>query len=372
MKNPFYYGGVVSEEYFCNRKQEIKELKKDILNGINLLIYAPRRFGKTSLVMHTLNQLKEEKGLKFVFVDLMGISSKEEFINEYFNAVAQSLEEPIDKVINFFKKVLKFKPTIKAVVDEYGQTKFYLEFTPEKTIETLEEVLDLPFIYAKKGRKICVVFDEFQEIETLDIENKLRAKIQHHSNLLSYLFMGSKKSILKKMFHDKSRAFYKSVKHFQIKEISEKEWIKFIKDRFKKTGKEIDTEFIKNIISITKGFPYYTQQFAYELWEITEKKVKEEDFIKALNLIMQREEDLFAVEWDNLTANQKKTLKLIIEKDGKHLYDEKLLAKYELKVGSLRKTLQILMEKDIIDKIDDRYYIQDPLFEYWLRKKIYR
>ena len=371
MKNPFYYGGIVSDEYFCNRKEEIKELKKDILNGLNILIYAPRRFGKSSLVIHALNKLKNKENLKYVFVDLMGISSKEEFVNEYFNALAQVLEEPLEKVIKFFKKVVKFKPSIKAVIDEYGKTKFYLEFLPEKTIETLEQVIEIPFIYAKKGKKVCVVFDEFQEIEALGIENKLRAKIQYHSNKVSYIFMGSKKSIMQRMFQDKNRAFYKSVKHFQIREIQETEWIKFIQDKFKKTNKTISKDFIKEILSITKGFPYYTQQFAYELWELTEKEVDDETFNKSLKLVMEREEDLFAVEWDNLTPNQKKALKLIVEKNGKNLYDEILLAKYELKIGSLRKTIQILMEKDIIDKIENKYYIQDPLFEYWLKNKIY-
>ncbi|ACO04910.1 MAG TPA: ATP-binding protein [Persephonella sp.] len=371
MRNPFYYGGIVSEKYFCNRENEIKELKKDILNGLNILIYAPRRFGKSSLVIHTLEKLKKEKKLKYIFVDLMGISSKEEFINEYFNAVAQSLEEPLDKVINFFKNVIKFRPVIRVTVDEYGRTKFHLEFSPEKTLETLEEVLDLPLFYAKKGRNICIVFDEFQEIEVLGIENRLRSKLQHHSNRISYIFMGSKKSILQKIFQDKKRAFYRSVKHFQIKEISEKDWIKFIQDRFKKTGKDIDKSFIKEIVTITRGFPYYTQQFAYELWENTEKEVDEQVFKETLKLIMEREEDLFATEWDNLTSNQKKVLKLIVEKNGQNLYDEHILAKYEIKVGSLRKIIQILMEKDIIDRRENRYYLQDPLFEYWLKQKIY-
>ncbi len=370
MKNPFYYGGIVSREYFCNREKEIKELKEDILNGLNILIYAPRRFGKTSLVLHTLEELKKEENLKYIFVDLMGISSKEEFINEYFNAIAQSLEKPIDKVIKFFKSVAKLKPSIKVVVDEFGKSRFQLEFSPEKAVETLDEVLDLPLFYAEENN-ICVVFDEFQEIETLGIENKLRAKLQHHSNKISYVFMGSKKSILKKMFQDKSRAFYRSVKHFQIKEISEKDWTKFIQEKFEKTGKKIKKIFIKEILSITRSFPYYTQQFAYELWENTEKEVNEEIFQRTLKLIMEREEDLFATEWDNLTTNQKKVLKLIVEKSGQNLYDEKALAKYEIKVGSLRKILQILLDNDIIDKTEDRYYLQDPLFEYWLKQRIY-
>lgn len=56
IKKPFHYGGTVDNQHFCNRTKEIKELKTDIDTGLNLLLYAPRRFGKTSLVLHTLKQ----------------------------------------------------------------------------------------------------------------------------------------------------------------------------------------------------------------------------------------------------------------------------------------------------------------------------
>ena len=60
MSNPFSFGGIVKEERFCNRVNELKELKQDILNNQNVLIYTPRRFGKTSLVLKAVEELKEE------------------------------------------------------------------------------------------------------------------------------------------------------------------------------------------------------------------------------------------------------------------------------------------------------------------------
>jgi AAA+ ATPase superfamily predicted ATPase len=367
VKNPFYYGGVVNKENFCNRKEEITQLKSDIKNGLNILLYAPRRFGKTSLVLTTVEELKNEENQEFIFIDLLGVSNVEEFINEYFNAIAKSFEGPIEKTLNFIKNILNFKPTIKILLNQDGSYRFQLEFTKSQLNQTLEEVLNLPLKYVNKGKKICVIFDEFQEVETIGIENKLRTVIQHHSNKISYIFMGSKKSILTKMFSDKTKAFYKSVKHFHIKEISKEDWIDFIKGKFLSTKKQIDDIYIEKILSVTKCFPYYTQQFAYELWENTEKKVSEDVFEKTLKIILERESDFFALEWDNLTLNQRKVLKLIIEKEGKNLYDEDYLSKYGIKVGSLKKILEILVNKDVIDKTEEKYYILDPLFEFWLK-----
>lgn len=366
MKNPFYYGGAVENEHFCNRIDEIKELKIDINTGLNTLIYAPRRFGKTSFVIKTMNELKSQK-VKYVFLDLMYLSTLDEFINKYFNILAKSLEEPTDKIVNFFKNVLNLRPNINVNFDFSGNPNFSLALNSEDKIKTLEDVLNIPLAFAKNGQKIVVIFDEFQEITNFNLETKLRSVIQHHSNKVSYIFMGSKKSLLHAMFLDKNRPFYKSVKHFKIREIDKISWREFITSKFEATNKKIDDIFIDRIFEFTKGFPYYTQQFAYEIWNQCDTKVDDAIFEKTLETVIEREEDLFSLEWDNLTPNQKKALKIVKERDGKLLYDEQFLAKYQIKSGSLQTALNGLVQKDIIDKNEHRYYFADPLFEYWCK-----
>ena len=372
-KNPFYYGGAVESEHFCNRVNEIKELKIDVEAGLNTLIYAPRRFGKTSFVLKTMQELQEQsktssKKVKYVFLDLMYLSTVDEFINKYFNVLAKTLEEPTDKIVNFFKSVLNFRPNINVSFDSGGNPNFSLALSNEDKTKALEDVLNIPLHFANEGQKIVVIFDEFQEIATLELEAKLRSIIQHHSNKVSYIFMGSKKSLLHEMFLDKNRPFYKSVKHFKIKEIEKGSWSEFIISKFNATSKSIDEIYIDKIFAFTKGFPYYTQQVAFELWNQCDESVDDDSFDKSLKIIIQREEDLFSLEWDNLTPNQKKALKIVLEKNGKALYDEQFLAKYQIKSGSLQTALKGLVQKDIIDKNSDGYYFADPLFEYWLMK----
>ena len=364
--NPFYYGGAISDEHFCNRVAELKELKQDIDAGLNLLIYAPRRFGKTSFVLKTLEELKTTN-TKYIFLDLMYISTQEEFINKYFNAIAQSLEQSSEKIVKFFKSAVKLRPNINVNFDQSGTPSFSLALNGEDKENTLEDVMNSVLDFAKKNN-IVVVFDEFQEIVNLELEAKLRSIIQLHSNKISYIFMGSKKGLLNQMFMDQSRPFYKSVKHFQIREIKRESWFTFVVNKFTQSNKKIEERYIDEILSITKGFPYYTQQFAYEIWNLTQKSVNDEIFQQALKTIISREKDLFTLEWDNITPNQKKAIKIIIDKDGKNLYDEQYLAKYQIKTGSIQTALKALIQKDIVDKSKDKYYFQDPLFEYYIRK----
>ena len=56
ISNPFVVGKYLSDEYFCDRKNETEFLRKQIENGRNVAIISPRRIGKSGLIQHFFNQ----------------------------------------------------------------------------------------------------------------------------------------------------------------------------------------------------------------------------------------------------------------------------------------------------------------------------
>ena len=76
--NPFKYGGVVSGEFFYNRVDDVKRIKADIQNGNNLIIYAPRRYGKTSLIIKILSELENES-INTIYIDFLTLLIKRNF-----------------------------------------------------------------------------------------------------------------------------------------------------------------------------------------------------------------------------------------------------------------------------------------------------
>lgn len=366
--NPFYFGGVVSGEHFCDRKNEMTTIQIDLNNGLNLLIYAPRRFGKTSLIENTLQQMNAQK----VFMDMISVVDEREFINQYFNAISTSLNTTTDKLISFFKKRLKIRPNISVNFDQTGQAKYSLSFDIADQPAVFNEVLDIPNQCAiHKQKRVIVVFDEFQEIKRLGFEDKLRTVIQKHSNNVAYLFSGSKKSIMTQLFFNRANAFYRSVKHVPISAIDDDSWIQYIRDGFEQYDKEISPEQIIKILDISKGFPYYTQQIAYELFNITPVKCGNEHISQAVSSILEREADLFLFEWENLSTNQKKALKLLIHSGGKNIYQKETMEQFGLTNSTLKKAVEGLLAKDVIDLNSSGYYLQDPLFAYFLKTRFF-
>ncbi len=366
-ENPFYFGNEVYCDDFCNRVEELEELHKDVLSGQNILLYAPRRFGKTSLLKKLISSFEGNEENIVIYIDLFSVSSVDEFIQKYFNLVVKSFEKESNKIQELLKNILHIKPNITMKLNHNGDVSYGLSFSKKEQIQTLEEVLDLPSLYAKKfNKKVIVIFDEFQEIEQLNFEKKLRSVMQTHSRELAYIFSGSKKSILNHMFSDKSKAFYKAVKYFHINEILLKDWESFIGSKFQKTGKKIALEHIKTIFDITQGFPYYMQQIMAAVWDKTRENVDDAIINESLSLIVEREHDIYSLTWTQLTPNQKNTLKYIIAFDGMNLYTNENMNESNLNASTLKSTLEALIKKDICDKKGDIYYLIDPFMKYWL------
>src|ERR1700731_4518307 len=76
--NPFTFGDLAFDESFTDREEELRELVSDMRNGQNVLVYAPRRFGKSSLVLRAAQEAMGAKAL-VGYCDLMKTPTKERF-----------------------------------------------------------------------------------------------------------------------------------------------------------------------------------------------------------------------------------------------------------------------------------------------------
>ena len=76
--NPFNFGDLALDEGFTDRERELRELAADIRNGQNVVVFAPRRYGKTSLVWRATQELVRRDEVLVAQVDLMRTATKEQ------------------------------------------------------------------------------------------------------------------------------------------------------------------------------------------------------------------------------------------------------------------------------------------------------
>ncbi len=366
MDNPFSFGVIVDGLSFCNRKVEHDQLLSYCQSSQNVLLYSHRRIGKTSLIHHVFNTLeKKEPDITKLYIDCYGILTEKQFVALIFKNLSQ-IETSVDKLIDFSKNIFRAIKLNFSFDSVTGIPTMSPSFNAEDREVVLEEVMKIIEHYSI-NKKAVVVFDEFQEIENFkdeSFEKRLRKIIQRHKNIC-YVFMGSKQHILDQMFNSKSRAFYQSVELYPIYPIETAHYIKWIKKLYAMGKKESPTNtMIKNVVSRANNYPIYVQQYFYYLWEMEQI---DSDSIQAVEAdIISRNHDKFLNLWEALTLNQRKTLYLIIQSEGKNIYYAEVIYNAGLKsAAQVKKAVEVLFKNDVIIK-NGHYSIQDPMFEKWI------
>ena len=375
--NPFVYGERVKGENFCNRENEIKELVSEISSGQNIMIYSPRRYGKTSLIDEVLRKL-DKQGLLTVYIDLFPVISNEDFVKISLRSISLLLgrhsKNILQKVKTFFKQI---SPSLFITVAEDGTPSVGINFSKAETLPLLEDIFNGLYTFVKDNKKkAAAVFDEFQQVGELEdtrVEKTLRGVIQGHREI-SYVFMGSKRHLIYEMFNDPERPFFKSSAHFPLKKIEPALFSDFIKKRFMESNRQIEDNAAMYIVNKAEAHPYYTQLLAHTIWESGEvpEVVGIEQVDAALNRILEREEAAFTNLWDNLTLKQKRLLlALALKKDEDKVFSADFLNSYNLtSSGTVQRGIKSLITKGIIDKEGDSIQVNDVFLKLWLNKRM--
>ncbi len=375
MNNPFKFGNIVYGEYFYNREDELLRIKRVLGDGNNITLYAPRRYGKTSLVKKALAELENE-GFKTVYLDFMKVYSREKFIENYTSEIVNKSTSSIDSMI---AKVAKFVSGIVPSIsfDDSGNPNFSIAYIQGQNTETtLIDAINLPEKLASDNQKWIIAFDEFQEITNLNgdsFEKILRSEIQHQQNV-SYIFFGSKTHLLKDMFNNKNRAFYNASMIMTINKIKEEKSINFLVDRFYNSGIALNVDIAKYILQKVENIPYYIQFIAYEIWQfmiVNEKKTITKDFVNdAFERILEIKNDYY---WEltNKQTNYRKKILKALSNSSREIFSRNVSEQYNLGATSTtQKALDVFIDDGIIEKFNTNYEFSDPIYKTFIKREI--
>jgi AAA+ ATPase superfamily predicted ATPase len=369
--NPFQFGVVIDDSAFCNRMKEISFLKTQIRNGYSTWLFSPRRFGKTSLVEKVFRELIDTR---CVYVDLYNIRSKDDFCRKYSKIIARELFNWKDdiKILSekFSKAFKKLSPTVSF--DEFGNPSFSLNVHNIEKQEDIETILEVPNgVSLASKKRICIAFDEFQEIERIDpfMLHWMRSSFQRHREI-SYIFLGSKQSLMEIIFTTNKSPFYEFATKMNLSVISRDELFRFIEQSFKKNALTINNLTIDTILDKSECQPHFTQYFASVVFDLIHAGLnqEDEDFTQLwMERIIIPQSDIFQDIFDQLTNSQRATLQAIAERNDAGIFSESVKIQYNLPVSSsLNEVLKALQKKGLVYKTADQYKIANPVFKAWL------
>lgn len=371
MEAPFVFGKIATDKNFTDREEETRHLVGNFLSLINTTIISPRRWGKSSLVNKASEEaIKKDKNIRVCHLDLFNVRDEEQFYQmlsqELIMATSSKWEEAVNDVKKFFVRLVP-----KIILGDDPNASLTLSFDWNELKNNPDEVLDLAENIAKtKKIKLVVCIDEFQNISNFEnptyFQKKLRAHWQHHQHV-AYCLYGSKRHMMMDIFANSQMPFYKFGDLMFLDKISTADFKKFIKERFRATGRSIDDDACEKIISLADNHPYYVQQLSQLSWlRAADGHCTIETVLRSHETLVSQLSLLFVNLTESLTNQQLAFLNALVHGETA-LSSSEVMNKYGISSPvSVARCKKSLAEKDIIDVNAGRISFQDPIYAYWL------
>jgi Cdc6-like AAA superfamily ATPase len=326
--------------------------------GHNAVLYAPRRFGKTTLLKQVMQEAGEHDvpGVLVDLSDVLGAGDVAARLEQAFRTLPGGLRRLVSKEL--------------GSVGVAGFSVSRRSSPPADPISAIHTLLELPAQIAdRNGRRLLVVLDEFQALVSLDgMDGVFRSHIQHHSEV-SYLFAGSEPSLLRALFEDRARPLYGQAERLRLGRLDADATHDFIRLCFRETGKDAG-ETIADLVFVAEGHPQRLMLISHLLWDRVEtgRAAKVGDLRSAYDAAMRAVDPELRYLWESLSVNERRVLAALASGFSPYQQEARQLMGLASR-SSASRAVASLEGKASIERMDTgERRIVDPLLARWVRR----
>ena len=356
---------VAEGDAFCNRLEEITQLKTCIEQLRPVLLVSPRRYGKTSLAIRAITQMKMPFA-QFDFFSVVEESDIEKVILQGAGKLISQMETIPQKALKLASEL--FDGThIRAVLTKMGVS-IEINRRKEKPAYHVLDILEkIERLAQKTDKKIILFFDEFQCVGEIASNHAMESVLRQVAQLtksIAFIFSGSNRHLLNQMFEDRTRPFYKLCERIALDRISETAYINHIQLAAKAIWRaEISSQVLNAIFSVTARHPYYVNLLCSRLWrgELPDAEMVHQTWYQ----YAKEERSSVSSEMELLSKNQRKLLTILARVgETKAPLGSEFIQKARMAKASIEQSLNFLEQKDYIYKDENGYTkLLDPLIQ---------
>jgi uncharacterized protein len=361
--NPFGVNAYVSPQLFCDRDEETATIASALRNGRNVMLYSPRRYGKTGLIHHVFNDLAKVRGARTVFADVYAAQDAHEFNMILLNAVHQALNpSPKQFLANAMKWFSALRPIV-SMDDLTGQPSIALERSKvRKESATTREIFRI------LNEQSHTIF------EGVRMDAVLRTELQR-STKVRCIFSGSQRHILLDLFNNAKNPFYGSADQLELKRIDRNTYADFARNVMKRHGRTLKKEDALFCYDLCSGHTYYVQVLLNRLFGDV-RPLERATIVQVMLSIVREQDAIMATLRSALTKNQW-DLFAAISREGKvdTPTGNAFIRKYDLpSSAALVMALQALIDRELVyvtehtaEKGKPVYAPYDPFLGAWFK-----
>lgn len=269
----------LAPQELIGRSEDVAEFIRQLENGVSLVLAGPRRTGKTSVCKAALAGLDHRRHY-FAAADLFLLTGAAQ-LAEQLVVSATTNRSTLHKAVLSSRKLGQAalrtaQVTLKMrAMQELGQ-ELEIAFLPSLAKRDPMRYLRYAFellerIASKDERQLVLFIDEFQEFAAhhepfggVDEVTQMLASILKESPHVTCLFAGSVEHLLRDLFAEEHRAFYRFGEMVSLSPITEEEWRAGLTERFAQDGCTVTDESVRRMIEASEGHPRTTMLVAQQ------------------------------------------------------------------------------------------------------------
>jgi hypothetical protein len=362
--NPFIYSHPLSPDEIIDRDAETERLLRAAVGGHYVRLYAPRKYGKTSLLQRVLRDGERQEGLIPILVDLYGVLSVADVAIRFERAYARQLKGALRSRVEEFLQSTGLGLSLGAL-----GISARLQIDPRSDpLPALHTLLDLPLRLEQGGGfRALIVLDEFQDITRVkQMDALLRSHIQFQGEVASFVFAGSEPGLMRELFEDRERPLYGQAVPMRLGRLGDADIAGHLVARFRESGRSVG-EALNPLISAAQGHPQRTMLLAHRLWqEVPPKGAGSLDaWSRAHAAALEELRPEFDANWRRLSTNEQKALRAVVAGHGSP-YQRRVLEQLDIPKSSMRAALGQLAASATLERRGEEYVLIDPLFAEWI------
>jgi AAA+ ATPase superfamily predicted ATPase len=380
---PFRVGGIVEPPYFVGREDDLRVLGESLRNlSQNVLLLAPRRFGKSSLLWNLRRSLADTPDLLLPYVNCRDMASP----GDLFRGLVQPLLEELSekrKLSGLWEKfrlvfssgVLRAVRALEEIggsIGEWGQV--YLRFREAEVDE--KALVRAAFSYPKRiaaEYRVRVVFllDEFQEVAAFDrhVFDALKKELDQPGDV-RFVFSGSSLGLLREVFLREDSPLFLMVSRYELGPLSPNEAVPFVQKRLALAGYAVEKGAAERIYELTGGIPFYLQKLGLllvqRLWFSGKKSVGKRKVDEAFEEMLAELDSEFEVRWlSEFSPLQRRLLRVLAKGPAGPTALAQALGMEPQDISS---SLARLRAEMVLRRTEAGYALTDVVFARWLSK----
>ena len=328
LRNPYAPGAGVQPPELTGRSDFIHSAEVTIGRAINryhgksFIAVGLRGVGKTVL-LNRVRAIAEAKSCRVAMIEAHDDKSLPSLLMPDIRRILLDLDR-IGAVCESAKAALQaFRSFLGSVKLSYGDIEVSLGVDPLPGVADSGDLeADLPALFsaigaAAKARNVVfvLIMDEIQYLSEKELSALVMAMHRVSQEQLPIILMGAGLPLLVgKMGESKSYA----ERLFEFPEVGALRYedaSQAISEPAKREGIAFTSEALSSIFSLTKGYPYFIQQWAYVCWNRAAcSPITEKDVVNATPEVIGRlDTSFFRVRFDRLTPREKQYLRAMAE-----------------------------------------------------------